>query len=157
MTMTDYDGDHLRDVVLFLRPTSADYKGRIVTALQQPPNVFTGIETSLAGVDGIDDAAIADLDGDGRPDVAVAGRWFHQGNVTRSRSRLNVFTQSGAGSFAQRAQYDVPLWAVSRIAAGDVDGDGRQDLVLLGGDNECNVMLQSRTIPGALEPPRPLR
>jgi hypothetical protein len=156
MAMTDYDGDGLRDVVLFLRPSSADYKGRIVTALQQPPNIYTGVETSLGGVDGIDDAAIADLDGDGRPDVAVAGWWFHQGNVTRSRSRVNVFTQSGAGSFAQRAQYDVPLTSVSRIAAGDVDGDGRQDLVLLGADNECNVMLQSRTIPGAFEPPRPL-
>ena len=156
MAMTDYEGDGLRDVILFLRPSSADYKGLLVTALQQPPNVYTGVETSLAGVDGIDDAAVADLDGDGRPDVAVAGWWFHQGNVARSRSRVNVFTQSGAGSFAQRAQYDVPLTSVSRIAAGDVDGDGRQDLVLLGGDNECNVMLQSRTTPGSFEPPRPL-
>jgi hypothetical protein len=156
MAMTDYEGDGLRDVILFLRPSSADYKGLLVTALQQPPNVYTGVETSLAGVDGIDDAAVADLDGDGRPDVAVAGWWFHQGNVARSRSRVNVFTQSGAGSFAQRAQYDVPLTSVSRIAAGDVDGDGRQDLVLLGGDNECNVMLQSRTTPGVFEPPRPL-
>jgi len=157
MAMTDYDGDGLRDVVLFLRPSSADYKGLLVTALQQPPNVYTGIETSLAGVDGIDDAAIADLDGDGRPDVAVAGWWFYQGDVTRSRARVNVFTQSGGGSFAQRAQYDVPLDTVSRIAAGDVDGDGRQDLVLLGGDNECYVMLQSRVVPGAFQPARPLR
>jgi hypothetical protein len=157
MAMTDYDGDGLRDVVLFLRPSSADYKGLLVTALQQPLNVYTGIETSLAGVDGIDDAAIADLDGDGWPDVAVAGWWFHQGDVSRARGRVNVFTQSGGGHFAQRAQYDVPLDTVSRIAAGDVDGDGRQDLVLLGGDNECYVMLQSRVAPGAFEPARPLR
>jgi hypothetical protein len=155
MAMTDYDGDGLRDVVLFLRPSSADYKGLLVTALQQPLNVFTGIETSLAGVDGIDDAAIADLDGDGRPDVAVAGWWFDQGDVTRPRGRVNIFTQSGAGRFVQRAQYDVPL-NVERIAAGDVDGDGLQDLVLLG-ENQCYVMLQSRVVPGAFEPARPLR
>ena len=157
MAMTDYDGDGLRDVVLFLRPSSAEYKGLLVTALQQPPNVYTGIETSLAGVDGIADAAIADLDGDGRPDVAVAGWWFHQGDISRARGRVNIFTQSGGGRFAQRAQYDVPLDTVSRIAAGDVDGDGRQDLVLLGGDNECYVMLQSRVAPGAFEPARPLQ
>jgi hypothetical protein len=156
MAMTDYDGDGLRDVVLFLRPSSADYKGLLVTALQQPPNVYTGVETSLAGVDGIDDAAIADLDGDGRPDVAVAGWWFHQGDLTQPRGRVNVFTQSGAGRFVQRAQYEVPL-NVLRIAAGDVDGDGRQDLVLLGGDNECYVMLQSRVVPGVFETARPLR
>ena len=156
MAMTDYDGDGLRDVVLFLRPSSADYKGRLVTALQQPSNVYTAIETSLAGVDGIDDAAIADLDGNGRPDVAVAGWWFHQGDATRSRGRVNVFTQSGAGGYVHRAQYDVPF-TVSRIAAGDLDRDGRQDLVLLGGDNECYMMLQSRVAPGSFESARPLR
>lgn len=157
MAVTDYDGDGLRDVVLFLRPSSVDYKAHLVTALQQPPNVFTGIETSLAGVDGIDDAAIADLDGDYRPDVAVAGWWLHQGDLTQPRGRVNVFTQSGRGRFVQRAQYDVPLDTVSRIAAGDLDGDGRQDLVLFGGDNECYVMPQSRVVPGAFEPARPLR
>jgi hypothetical protein len=156
MAMTDYDGDGLRDVVLFLRPSSADYKGLLVTALQQPPNVYTGIETSLSGVDGIDDAAIADLDGDGRPDVAVAGWWFHQGDVSQPRGRVNVFLQAGAGKFLQRAQYDVPL-DVARIAAGDVDGDGRQDLVLYGGEDRCYVMLQSHEIPGNFEPARPLR
>lgn len=156
MAMTDYDGDGLRDVILFLRPSSADYEGLLVTALQQPPNVFTGIETSLAGVDGIDDAAVADLDGDGRADVAVAGWWFHEGNASQSRGRVNVFMQAGAGRFALRAQYDVPL-NVARIAAGDVDGDGLQDLVLLGEESKCYVMFQSRAIRGAFEAARPLR
>lgn len=156
MALTDYDGDGLRDVILFLRPSSADYKGLLVTALQQPPNVFTGIETSLAGVDGIDDAAIADLDGDNRPDAAVAGYWFHDGDVSQSRGRVNIFMQAGAGRFVFRAQYEVPL-DVSRIASGDVDGDGLQDLVLLGEENKCYVMLQSRAIRGAFEAARPLR
>ena len=157
MAMTDYDGDGRRDVILMLYPTAAEYKGRIVTALQQAPNVFVGVETSLAGVDGIDDAAIADLDGDGRPDVAVAGWWFHRGSVSGSRSRVNVFTQSGEGRFVQRAQYDLPDTTAAMIAAGDVDGDGRQDLVLLGGENECKVMFQSRSFAGVFEPARPLR
>jgi len=156
MAMADYDGDGLRDVILYLRPSSVDEHGILVTALQQPANRYIGIETSLSGVDGVDDAAIADLDGDGRPDVAVAGWWFHQGDVSQSRGRVNVFIQSGAGKFVQRAQYDVPL-DVEHIAAGDVDGDGREDLVLLGLENKCYVMLQSRVLPGEFEPARPLR
>ncbi len=73
MVMTDYNGCGLRYVVLFPYPASTDYNALLITALQQPGNAYIGIETSLDGVDGTDDAAIADLDGDGRPDVAVAG------------------------------------------------------------------------------------
>lgn len=156
MAMTDHDRDGRSDVVLYLTPQSADYQGRIVTAIQQPSNAFTGIETSLAGVKGIDDAAISDFDGDGRPDVAVAGFWPERGGAV-VRSRVNIFASSGGGGFVQRAQYDVQPYAVSRLAAGDVDGDGRPDLVLLDGDNAIWVMLQSRTVPGTFDPPRPVR
>jgi len=51
--------------------------------------------------------------------------------------------------------YDMPI-AVSRVAAGDVDGDGRNDLVVLGGDNQCLVLIHSHTVPGTFSAPRPL-
>lgn len=153
---TDVDGDGVRDVVMFFRPSSTEYRARLTSAMQRPLGTFTGIDTSLAGVDGIEDTAIADLDGDGRPDAAVAGSLPDPGNPAEIRGRVNLFGPSGGGAFTQRQQIDVPF-GVDAIAAGDVDGDGRSDLVLLGGENECRVMIQSHATPGTFEPPRPLR
>jgi hypothetical protein len=44
--------------------------------------------------------------------------------------------------------------AVSRVTAADLDGDGRNDIVVFG-DNQAMVMYQSAT-PGVFLPPRAL-
>jgi hypothetical protein len=152
----DANGDGMRDIVVYLKATSTDYKARLMTAIQQPRGIFAGVETSVGGLSGLDAAAIADLDGDTLPDASVAGWWFHQGNAIQPRWRANVFAQSGGGAFTLRAEYDTTL-TVGAIAAGDLDGDGRDDLVLYGGQNDCRVMYQSRTVAGAFEAARPLR
>lgn len=69
---------------------------------------------------------------------------------------MNAFAQSDAESSTQHAQYDAPV-NVDRIAAGEIDGDGRNDLLLLGGTSECYAMFASHTIPGGFESARPLR
>ena len=151
LAIADYDGDGRNDVLVFFTPYGADYHAKLTVLLQGlPPGTFARpVDTSLAGIRGIDDAAFADLNSDGRPDVAVAG-FFPKG-----ASRLNLFTQSGGGAFALADVYKMPI-TVSRVAAGDIDGDGRNDLVVLGGDNRCLVMFQSQTVPGTFNAPRPL-
>ena len=104
------------------------------------------VTTSLAGLRGLDDAALANLTADSVPDAAVAG-FFPEG------SRLNLLTNNGSGAFSLATATSMPI-AVSRVAAGDLDGDGRSDIVLLGGSNQSLVMFQ--TAPGAFEAPRAL-
>ena len=62
-------------------------------------------------------------------------------------------TNNGAGVFALSGVTEM-AFAVSRLGAGDLNGDGANDLVLLGDDARAMVMFQSS--PGVYQPPRDL-
>src|SRR5262249_12042082 len=66
--------------------------------------------------------AIADVDGDGLADVVVV----HAGWNT-----IGVYRRLPAGGLAEEELYDAPYInsGPQRLAAGDIDGDGRPDLV----------------------------
>jgi len=157
LAIADYDGDGSHDLLAYFTPWSSQYRAKLTVLLQGtlPGSFGPPRDTSLAEIRGIDDATFADLNADGRPDAAVVG-FFPVGSPSRVESRLNLLFQSGGGGFALSAVHDMPI-AVSRVTAGDVDGDGRNDLVVLGDDNQCFVLIQSHNAPGLFQSPRPLR
>jgi hypothetical protein len=72
---------------------------------------------------GADDVALADLNGDGAPDLAVAD------GSSNSRRLMLVYQDAVArGSFLPAEAMPVPGVATTGVAAGDLDGDGRTDL-----------------------------
>jgi uncharacterized protein (TIGR03437 family) len=78
-------------------------------------------------------AVAADFTGDGLVDLAVA----HRGEEARPANSFSLLASRGDGSFAPPVEYAEGL---SGVLAGDLDGDGRADLVRVG-DNSLSLLL----------------
>lgn len=130
LVVQDYDGDGRGDVLAYLTPFSSPYTATLLVMLQSPAGgTFASPALTRVDVPGRDDAVFADLDGDGRPDAALCG-FFPVGSPSTVEARLHRYTQSGAGRFALVSSAALPI-AASSLTAGDLDADGRNEIVVL--------------------------
>jgi len=157
MQVADYEGDGANDLFVYLTPWNTPYDATLSIVRQDalPGTFLAAANTRLPDTRGLNDAAFADLNRDGRPDAVVAG-FFPVGSPSVVKARINLFTQSGGGLFAPTTLYE-PSIAVANVTVGDLNGDGATDLVAFAGEAGCVVMLQSPTTPGLFPPPEPLR
>ncbi|MCP5156362.1 MAG: VCBS repeat-containing protein [Ectothiorhodospiraceae bacterium] len=86
---------------------------------------FVGIATGTLGAAGVRGVAVADLDRDGAPDIVTVG----QGGALLHRGDGRFAPIAGAATASAVGTGQDALLAV---VAGDVDGDGRLDLVTIG-------------------------
>ncbi len=90
-------------------------------------------------------AAVCDIDGDGRRDLAIA---------SPDSASLAFLRQDAGGAFVRTPEFP-SLAAVRTLSAGDLDGDGRDELVLAS-SKERIVAVTRLTASGRLEYPQPL-
>jgi hypothetical protein len=82
-------------------------------------------------------AVIADFNGDGKPDLAVA-----IGNAGAPASSVDVFLGNGDGTFTAAPAVPSTNAAAGSIVAGDFNGDGNQDLAIVLPDaNQIQILL----------------
>jgi hypothetical protein len=148
--VADVDGNGLVDIVTCFTPVSSAYSARISVVLQRPLDRVEVVDTDISSLSGLDGFVVADLNGDGIPDVATTGVYSSGGT---SRSRTNILAPTVTGRYVQTATIEMPV-SMSRIHAVDVDGDGLNDLILLGDSNRAYVMYQVFTARGTFGPPR---
>ncbi|WP_256103223.1 VCBS repeat-containing protein [Streptomyces sp. ODS05-4] len=122
----DLDGDACNDVFVRSPKGEARVYPTVCGGLPDPAAASVKVASDWSGYNAV--LSPGDLTGDGRADL-----------LTRSAStgRLYVFAQNGAGGFKAGALAGSGFGGYKRlIAGGDVDRDGRGDLLAIDGSNE---------------------
>lgn len=104
---------------------------------------------NLTAGDGPIQTVIADLDGDGKPDLAVADNYAHSVSLYRNISQVGTLD---ASSFAPRVVLPANPAGYSPYAlvAADVDGDGWLDLVTVDVEGNSVSVFRNQAITGVL-------
>ncbi len=74
----------------------------------------------------------ADFNGDGKPDLAVAGLTVPAGDPLAGSGEVDVFLNQGGGQFAAPGRVNLGDFVPDSLAAGDFTGTGRIDVAALG-------------------------
>jgi hypothetical protein len=129
VAVADLNGDGIPDLVV---ANSDPFGPGTVSVLRgNGDGTFRGQHTLAVG-DDPDSVAVADVNGDGKPDLVVANRYGHT---------VSVLLGNGDGTFRPQQTYEVGEDSDS-VAVADVNGDGKPDLVVANSaDNTVSVLL----------------
>lgn len=133
--ISDLDGDGRLDVAV---GTSASQTVLHRNISSGPGNINFSLVATVGAVPHSEMVAISDLNGDGKGDLVTLS---DSGSETVSINQ-NVSTGPGDLNFAARQTYDAQGWR-KQVAIGDLDGDGKPDLLLAGETTYFSVYLNN--------------
>jgi hypothetical protein len=148
VAIADVNGDGKLDVVVVNQcQSSSSCIGSVSVLFGNGDGTFQPpVSYSTAG-DNPESVAIADLNGDGHPDLVVSNLCPAGGNCNSAtvEGQISVFIGNGDGTFQPAAVYSSDGYIAESVAIGDVNGDGKQDVLVV---NSCGAYECSPTTGG---------
>lgn len=153
IAIADLDGDGKMDVATcYARIAGAPpHPGTVAIFLQDPanPGKFLSPATYAVGNDPVS-IAVGDLNGDGKPDIVTANTVLSAAGVGTDSISVLLQDPSHPGQFLPAATYNSAN-TINSVAIGDINGDGRPDLVVAD-SHGISILLQSSSSPGTFVP-----
>jgi hypothetical protein len=114
---------------------------RMSNASQTPGMSFASAVPYLSGGNGANAVAIADVNGDGKPDLVVTN-WCAYSSCTVPGTNIGVLLGNGDGTFQAAAVYASGGLFADYVAVADVNGDGKPDMVVAncGSNSQANCV-----------------
>ena len=154
VVVADLNGDGKLDIATCYSEFSSapPHPGIVAIFIQDPanPGKFPAPLTYAVGNDPFS-IAVADLNGDGKPDIVTANTGLGPSSGAGSNS-VSVLLQDSShpGQFLPTASY-TSANSITSVVIGDLNGDGRPDLVIADSSG-ISFLLQSPTSPGTFVP-----
>jgi len=94
---------------------------------------------------------VADVNGDGKPDIVVAN-FCAVNNCVNFSGEVSVLLGNGDGTFQPAVPYPSGGYGAYRVVVADVNGDGKPDLIVANcnSSNICNINAQTDGVIGVL-------
>jgi hypothetical protein len=134
----DFNGDGFQDLIFpsGCGPGDSCTPSGFTLLLSNGAGGYQAPLSFTAPVNGANRLAVADFNGDGKPDVAV----FNNCDTSCTGTSVSVFLNTGNGTFSAPNVYEGGGVTQLAIVAGDFNGDGKMDIAVLNAcDPSCSV------------------
>jgi hypothetical protein len=139
VAVADLNGDGKPDVIVANENTAANNTiGIVGVLLGNGDGSFQSVVAYGSGGSFAASVAVADVNADGRPDLVLANFCVAGASICggASAGAVGVLLGNGNGTFQTAVSYESGGEGAYSIAAADVNGDGRPDLLVA---NECAI------------------